>query len=583
MKGPALPCFLLLLLGAFLVLSPACSTDDSEQGFANNAAPSDASASDASDSPYDTSTSIDVVGFDASGSDTAGSDATSFDTARSDTTSADTSGDRDWTPAPPKRAVGVPCAGDSDCPSGQCESVGGQRRGACTVACQPGDQSDDRSGGDTNAACPAGWTCETIYSGDGNFCTCESSPETCDGQDNDCDGLVDEGDQNTRLCGADALCTTNICECPSGFSCQNACRDLYRDPNHCGGCDVGCDVACSDAKCVVAVDVSVGADHVCAALSDGRVRCVGQNDHGQLGDGTTSSSERPVDALWMTDTVQVAAADRFSCARNVAGAVHCWGYNGQGQVADAPLTERHRPTRWTQIDDAVDLDIGHYTGCVVTSAGDVMCWGPHGFAVPTVVEGSSDATEVAVGDFHRCALVNNGVSTGQVACWGKNTNGQLGDGTTFDRDELHLIPMLTDAIKVDAGEEHTCVLLDSGSVKCFGTNSHGQLGTAQLAEQLKLSPSQVDGLAAATDVTTGARHSCAIAGENHKVFCWGQNQHGQLGDGTTGASSAPVEVRGLSDVQHVEAGVHTTCALTTDGDVHCWGERFGVNPRPVSW
>lgn len=207
----------------------------------------------------------------------------------------------------------------------------------------------------------------------------------------------------------------------------------------------------------------------------------------------------------------------------------------------------------------------------------MRCWGPHGFSIPTLVEGLSGATQVAVGDFHRCAIV----AEGQVACWGNNAQGQLGDGTTNNREEARLIPMLSGAVDVVAGEEHTCVLATSGAVKCFGSNSDGQLGLDLLRELA--SPQKLLELTDATDLTAGARHTCAVAGDQGKVYCWGDNTKGQLGDGTTTAASTPVEVRGLPPALEVDAGDKTTCALTENGDVYCWGERFGVNPRRVSW
>lgn len=544
-----------------LALLAGCGADDSSAGISSN----DSLVNNANNSPQDASGGWDAGVSDAgAGIDTSGA---------TDASAGDVSDQRDIGD-PPRRpeqdGIGIPCASDNDCPSGHCASVGGELRGVCTVGCSVASE------------CPSGWACETLYPADGKFCTCESSEEICDGADNDCDGLIDEGDTSTNMCGEEALCLANSCDCPDGFSCGDTCRDLYRDADHCGACSNSCEVACSESQCVEAVDVSVGADHMCVTLSDGQVRCAGQNTYGQLGDGTTQSTERPVDALWMDETAKIAAADGFSCAMSQNGEVFCWGYNGQGQVAEAPLTERHRPTRWQQISAAVDLDIRNYTGCAVTSNGGVRCWGPHGFSVPTLVEDLSGATKVAVGDYHRCAIV----ADGQVACWGNNAQGQLGDGTTTNRDEVRLIPMLADATDVAAGEEHTCVLQRSGSVKCFGSNSHGQLGVDLLRELA--SPQKVLELTGVTDLSAGARHTCVVAGERGtedegKVKCWGDNSKGQLGDGTTTAAPTPVAVRGLPPVASVDAGDKTTCALTLDGDVYCWGERFGVNPRRVDW
>ncbi len=559
------------LVGMMLCLEVACGTDVKSNAPSYNGMGGTNNGSTQHDASSNGSADAGSSVQDASGNNgTGGRDASaSYDTS----SAVDAAGDATHTnntPRPDSASLGAPCSADSDCPSGQCASVGGALRGVCTVAC------------DEDHACPSGWSCKSVYSGDGKFCSCESSPEICDGIDNDCDGLVDEGDSNSGLCDEDALCLSNRCECPSGFMCGDECADLFRDADNCGSCGNQCQVACSDSACVQVTQLSVGSDHVCVTLSDGQVRCAGDNAHGQLGNGTTASSDRPVDALWMNHATKVVAADQFSCALTEPGGVYCWGVNAQGQVAEPPLTERHRPTPWQQINAAVDVDAQNYTGCAVTAPGGVRCWGPHGYAIPSLIDGLTNVIQVAVGAYHRCALL----AAGQVACWGNNAQGQLGDGTTHSREDIALIASLSGAAQVVAGEEHTCVRLNSGHVKCFGSNSDGQLGVDSGSPlgglTTLLTPGTVSGLSGATDIAAGAHHSCAVTGD-HKVYCWGANDSGQLGDGTTTASNTPIEVHGLPDAQDVDAGGQTSCALTTAGEVYCWGERFGVNPRRLDF
>ncbi len=564
MDAPKFRLLMTLMLGGLLAIGLAgCGGDD-----AGTADMSGSHAQNGNNDNYNAESAQDAANFqpdagaqDASqpGADASGAtDASEYDPVDAVEMSE--------VPAPGDETLGVPCSSDSDCPSGHCESVGGEHGGVCSVSCE------DASG------CPSGWGCETVYSADGKFCTCESSDEVCDGRDNDCDGLVDEGGSED-LCGGDGLCVEAACMCPVEFSCGDSCRDLFSDPDHCGTCGNACDVACSAGSCTAAVQVSVGADHVCMVLADGRLRCAGDNSYGQLGDGTTTSTDRPTDVLWMDETTQAAAANQFSCALDRRGDVYCWGHNGQGQVAPPPHTERHRPTRWDQISQAVALDTNHYTGCAVTESGEVHCWGPHGFPEPTLVEGLRDATHIGVGDYHRCAVVTGG----QVACWGDNSSGQLGDGGTLNRDEVQLIPMLSDAVQVTAGQGHTCVLQTSGSVKCFGSNSDGQLGDDLLAQLQSLTPTKVRNLDEATAITAGSRHSCAVTEDDGEVYCWGANDQGQLGDGSTSESTRPVRARGLPAARSVDADDQTTCALTQAGEVYCWGEGFGVNPRRIRW
>jgi len=178
------------------------------------------------------------------------------------------------------------------------------------------------------------------------------------------------------------------------------------------------------------------------------------------------------------------------------------------------------------------------------------------------------ATQVAAGTSHTCALT----TSGGVQCWGDNTYGQLGDGTTTDS----LVPVnvtgLTSGVSwITAGANHTCALTNSGVLKCWGDNQYGQLGVDQPTLSASSTPLDVANLSSApTAATAGANHTCALV-DTGDLACWGLNDSGQLGDGTTTNQYAPTAVTGLDDlVMAVDAGSQHTCA-NTSGGVYCWG------------
>lgn len=180
-------------------------------------------------------------------------------------------------------------------------------------------------------------------------------------------------------------------------------------------------------------------------------------------------------------------------------------------------------------------------------------------------------SRVAAGGAHTCALT----TTGGVLCWGDNAAGQLGDGSQSQRTmPVGVVGLASGVAAVSAGSEYTCALTTGGGVKCWGLDYDGQLGDGSGAfGVLRLTPVAVVGLASGVAaIAAGASHSCAVT-TTGGVKCWGRNDRGQLGDGTTTKRLAPVGVSGLaSGVLALALGEYHTCALLAAGGVKCWGD-----------
>jgi alpha-tubulin suppressor-like RCC1 family protein len=286
-------------------------------------------------------------------------------------------------------------------------------------------------------------------------------------------------------------------------------------------------------------------DHTCILTAEHDVACWGDNSAGGLGDGTTTSSSTPVSVLDLRgDVMAVAAGDRFSCALSTAGGVKCWGNNAFGQLGDGTTANRTRPV------DVVGLANG--------------------------------TTAIAARGEHACAL-----AAGTVKCWGANINGQLGDGSTTNRTTPVDVAGLTGISSIVSGGEHTCALSSAGNVTCWGWNNKGQLGDGTTTD--RAIPTSVAGLSGRVSaISAGGRHTCALMASGG-VECWGFGEFGQLGDGTSTDSSAPVDVIGLtSDVATITLGGNLSCGLTTDAGVTCWGldlvgdDRFTATPAEIS-
>lgn len=365
-----------------------------------------------------------------------------------------------------------------------------------------------------------------------------------------------------------------------------------------------------DAEAAGVSAVTAGSNHTCALTAAGQVRCWGSNGVGEVGDGTTGNDRLiPVDVCAtgavapctgesnniLTSVAAVSTFGSHTCVLVTVGGVKCWGYNSNGELGNGTTTS-----------SAIPVDVLSEPG------------GPP----------LGDVAVVAAGKSHTCVLM----TAGSVKCWGWNQFGQLGNGTTTDSStpidvlsEPGGLP-LSGVVAVAAGGEHTCAVTTPGGVKCWGLNGVGQLGdgtTTQRNTPVDIcatgatppcTETKGNILADVPAIDAGRYHTCALA-PGGGVKCWGWNLYGQLGDGTTTQRTTPVDVCAsgewdmvtsqcrdsgepspLSGVTAVTAGGDggQTCALTTAEAIKCWGQDAygqlgngkttgpGPNPNPVN-
>lgn len=313
----------------------------------------------------------------------------------------------------------------------------------------------------------------------------------------------------------------NGCETRTGYS-----------PFNCGTCGNSCDrrEICNSGQCEPGPKLALSPSHSCLLKPTGEIYCWGANKKDQLGLENTPDIRvsTPQKLSWFTGASDLALGARFSCAIDSSDAVKCWGLSKNGS-----------------------LGAGMPSGSTTAS--------------PVPVANVSDARSIAAGENFGCAVVQSG----EVKCWGLNSKGQLGDGTTENASQAVQVQGISNAVEVAAASSSACARLQGGSVKCWGNGNVGQLGNGD--EQGSSTPVDVDNLSTAAKLKSNPNASsyCAVL-QGGETKCWGLLPTSSNVSGTLYTS--PRKMGNYSDV--IDAGVtgKLGCILRSDGRVYCFGK-----------
>lgn len=349
--------------------------------------------------------------------------------------------------------------------------------------------------------------------------------------------------------------------------------------------------------------------HTCAiSTDDNKAYCWGQNIYGQLGNNSIYNSPTPV-PVDMTGVLagktikSIAAGYYHTCAIASDDQAYCWGYNNYSQLGNNSTTTSRVPVAVTNTGvlagkTVKSITVGRYHSCVLASDNQAYCWG-YGTSgqlgnntiltskVPVAVDttgvlAGKTVVQVEAGYLSTCVIA----SDNQAYCWGDNTYGQVGNNTVVGSS----VPVAVDisgvlagkTIKsISAGFYSTCVIASDNKVYCWGYNAYGQLGNNTTVDSLVPVAVVTTGVLSGKTVkilSVGGYHSCVITTDN-KIYCWGYNTYGELGDGTVNNSSVPMspDISGIlagKTITLLSSGYYQTCTITSDNLTECWGSNL---------
>jgi alpha-tubulin suppressor-like RCC1 family protein len=308
----------------------------------------------------------------------------------------------------------------------------------------------------------------------------------------------------------------------------------------------------------------------------------GDNSLGQLGQGMVGAALSETLVGTQSDWLSATAGQKHACAIKIDGSLSCWGDNLHGQLGLGTTAVTSVPTKvpipgvkWRTI------SAGYGATCGIQFDGSLWCWGDVTSGIlgsaatadelsPVQIGTSTEWTGVSLGTNSACGTLTDRT----VLCWGANDQGQLGDGTRTPHPDPEQIADSTPWLQVSVGSSYACAVSTTGAVKCWGNNSTGQLGIRRDPSN-KASFTRTASNTVWTTLAHGLNHTCGIAPDS-TLWCWGQNDKGQLGDGTLLDNDVGGQVGTDIDWKDVMAGDKFTCGLKMDQSLWCWGTLGGL-------
>ena len=330
--------------------------------------------------------------------------------------------------------------------------------------------------------------------------------------------------------------------------------------------------------------IAVGGNHTLALKTDNTLWTWGSNNVGQLGDGTNADRNTPVKVGTATNWSQIAAgvSGEHSLAIKSDGTLWTWGYNFYGQLGDGTGTNRNVPIQIGIATDWSQVAAGLFFSLALKTDGTLWAWGRNNSGqlgigsnlapndlklVPTQVGTATDWSKIAAGDAHSLAIKTDGT----LWAWGFNLFGQLGNGLNTIRLAPTQIGIATDWSQIAGGDGHTVALKTNGTIWTWGDNQYLQLGNGTSGPGTNTNvPAQ---LGTATDwvkVATGEYHSFAIKTDG-TLWAWGRNEWSQLGDGTNVNKNNPIQIGTATNWGQMGGGRQHSLALKNDGNLWATG------------
>ena len=325
--------------------------------------------------------------------------------------------------------------------------------------------------------------------------------------------------------------------------------------------------------------------YTCGTNSDGLAYCWGYDSNGRLGDGMGSGNRlTPSSVLGEHVWSTMSAAQYHTCGATGSSALYCWGKNESGRLGDGTTADRTTPTQIGTDQSWTTVSAGYDHTCAVTTSGVGYCWGDNTYGKlgtddlpsvdqlsPTAVSGSYSWKSISAGESFSCGVT----TAAEGYCWGQNSYGQLGIGTRSNLDVITAVPTLVNGSHswkvISVGQSQACGITNSGEAYCWGRNDYGQVGDG--TTEHGTAPTLVSGGHTWQSISAGVSHTCAVTASGD-AYCWGSGSNSRLGTGGPSFSGHPTPnlVSGSHSWSSISAGWRNTCGLTTSGEAYCWGD-----------